>query len=64
MPHVIWDWNGTLFDDLAIVVASVNASLTQLGAPPIDEGGYRDHFTRPVHVFYEHLLGHEVARTS
>ena len=36
MRHVIWDWNGTLFDDLHIVVESVNASLAELGAPPID----------------------------
>jgi len=28
--HIIWDWNGTLFDDLHIVVESVNASLAQL----------------------------------
>ena len=60
MPHVIWDWNGTLFDDLHIVVESVNASLAELGAPPIDADGYRDHYTRPVHLFYEGLLGREV----
>ncbi|MDH3539275.1 MAG: HAD hydrolase-like protein [Acidimicrobiia bacterium] len=57
MRHIIWDWNGTLFDDLHIVVESVNASLAELGAPPIDADGYRDHYTRPVHLFYERLLG-------
>lgn len=56
MRHVIWDWNGTLFDDLHIVVESVNASLAELGAPPIDADGYRDHYTRPVNLFYERLL--------
>ncbi|MGI9609349.1 MAG: HAD family hydrolase [Acidimicrobiia bacterium] len=60
MRHVIWDWNGTLFDDLHIVVESVNASLSELGAPPIDADGYRDHYTRPVHLFYDRLLGREV----
>jgi phosphoglycolate phosphatase-like HAD superfamily hydrolase len=57
MRHVIWDWNGTLFDDLHIVVESVNASLAELGAPPIDADAYRDLYIRPVHLFYERLLG-------
>ena len=34
--HIVWDWNGTLFDDLAIVVDAVNASLAHEGAGPID----------------------------
>jgi len=60
MRHVIWDWNGTLFDDLNIVVAAVNASLWQFGAGPITADDYRDHYTRPVHRFYERLLDREV----
>ncbi len=59
--HVIWDWNGTLLDDLGIVVDAVNASLAEMGAPPIDADGYRDHYTRPVPVFYERLLGRPVS---
>jgi len=58
--HVIWDWNGTLFDDHHLVVASVNASLADLGVPPIDSAGYRRMFVRPLHVFYERLLGSPV----
>jgi phosphoglycolate phosphatase-like HAD superfamily hydrolase len=61
MRHVIWDWNGTLFDDLHITVEAVNASLAQLGAPPIDADGYRDHYTRPVHIFYDRLMGRAVS---
>jgi len=61
MRHVIWDWNGTLFDDLHITVEAVNASLAQLGARPIDADGYRDHYTRPVHIFYDRLLGRDVS---
>jgi len=57
---VVWDWNGTLFDDLHIVVDAVNVSLHELGAPPIDADGYRDHYTRPVRLFYERLLEREV----
>jgi len=60
MRHVIWDWNGTLVDDLPVVVAAVNTSLAELGYPPIDADGYRNHYTRPVRVFYNRLLGREV----
>ncbi len=55
--HVVWDWNGTLFDDLHIVVDAVNASLAAVGASPIDADGYRTHYGRPVRRFYERLLG-------
>ncbi len=54
--HVIWGWNGTLFDDLHIVVDSVNAAMRMIGAPDIDAGDYRDHYTRPVGGFYEAVL--------
>jgi phosphoglycolate phosphatase-like HAD superfamily hydrolase len=55
--HIVWDWNGTLLDDLPVVVEAVNLSMGQLGMPPIDENGYRDHFTRPVRAFYDSLFG-------
>lgn len=60
MPHVVWDWNGTLVDDLGAVVAAVNVSLGRIGAPSIDEATYRRHYTRPVRRFYESLLAREV----
>ena len=60
MRHVVWDWNGTLFDDLEIVVASVNVSLRAIGAPPIDVETYRAVYQRPLHRFYENLLGRPV----
>jgi phosphoglycolate phosphatase-like HAD superfamily hydrolase len=60
MRHVIWDWNGTLVDDLPVVVEAVNESLSGLGEGPIDADGYREHYTRPVRVFYDRLLGRAV----
>ena len=60
MRHVIWDWNGTLVDDLPVVVAAVNVSLAAIGEGPIDADGYRNHYTRPVRVFYDRLLGRPV----
>ncbi|HJQ77200.1 MAG TPA: HAD family hydrolase [Acidimicrobiia bacterium] len=58
--HVVWDWNGTLLDDLSIVVAAVNRSISQLGEGPIDGDIYRDHYTRPVRRFYDALMGRVV----
>ncbi|MDJ0953612.1 MAG: HAD hydrolase-like protein, partial [Acidimicrobiia bacterium] len=60
MRHVIWDWNGTLVDDLPVVVAAVNVSLAAIGEPPIDADAYRDHYTRPVRRFYDRLLARPV----
>lgn len=59
--HIVWDWNGTLLDDLDLVIEAVNASLGGLGFDPIDEHAYRDHFTRPVRAFYDSLLGRPMA---
>jgi phosphoglycolate phosphatase-like HAD superfamily hydrolase len=56
----VWDWNGTLLDDLALIVESVNASLARLGEDRIDAAAYRQHFERPLHSFYERLLGRRV----
>ncbi len=56
MRHVIWDWNGTLVDDLPVVVAAVNVSLAAIGEGRIDADDYRDFYTRPVRLFYDGLL--------
>lgn len=59
--HVVWDWNGTLFDDLHVVIEAANVALAGLDAEPIDEDSYRDHFTRPVRAFYDSLFGRPVS---
>ena len=61
MRHIVWDWNGTLFDDLHIVVDSVNASLACFGEGPIDAVRYQAHYRRPVPLFYESLLGRPIS---
>ena len=59
--HVVWDWNGTLFDDLDVVVESVSRSIVRYGLEPIDAEEYRNHFTRPVRRFYDSLFGRPVS---
>jgi phosphoglycolate phosphatase-like HAD superfamily hydrolase len=61
MIHVVWDWNGTLVEDLPVVVESVNAALDAIGEAPITEDDYRAHFTRPVARFYEQLLERSIS---
>jgi phosphoglycolate phosphatase-like HAD superfamily hydrolase len=58
--HIVWDWNGTLLDDLHVVIEAANVSLGRLGIGPIDEEDYRDHFTRPVRAFYDSLFGRPI----
>jgi phosphoglycolate phosphatase-like HAD superfamily hydrolase len=58
--HVVWDWNGTLLDDLPIVIEAVNRALGALGEGPITADDYRDHYTRPVRHFYDGLFGRVV----
>lgn len=53
--HLIWDWNGTLLDDVDLCLEALNGLLTRRARPPIDAAYYRQHFTFPVVRFYEHL---------
>jgi phosphoglycolate phosphatase-like HAD superfamily hydrolase len=58
--HVVWDWNGTLFDDHVAVVAAINDALALLRLRPIDSDTFRTHFTRPVQRFYEQVAGRPI----
>ena len=60
MHHIVWDWNGTLFDDGPLVVEAVNACLASQGVHPIDAGTYRREFVRPLERFYAKLLDRPV----
>lgn len=58
--HLVWDWNGTLLDDLPIVVEAVNRAIGIFGLGAITPDDYRDHYTRPVRHFYDGLFGRVV----
>ncbi|MFU8839162.1 MAG: HAD family hydrolase [Nitriliruptoraceae bacterium] len=59
-PHIVWDWNGTLFDDQPMVIAGLNVALAAAGLPPTDQETYQRLYTRPVQVFYERLFGRPI----
>jgi phosphoglycolate phosphatase-like HAD superfamily hydrolase len=62
--HVVWDWNGTLLDDLPIVLASVNVGIEPYRSTPVTLDDYRTHYTRPVKRFYDSLLGRDISHTE
>jgi phosphoglycolate phosphatase-like HAD superfamily hydrolase len=62
--HVVWDWNGTLLDDLDQIVAAVNVTLGERGKPPISVSQYGAHYQRPVQRFWESILDRSVSDTE
>ncbi len=51
----LWDWNGTLVDDVAAAVDAFNHLLRARSLPQLDIDGYRRVFDFPVRVCYERL---------
>jgi phosphoglycolate phosphatase-like HAD superfamily hydrolase len=56
-PHLVWDWNSTLFHDMDAIIAATNASFAVLGLPPITLERYRELYCVPVPRFYEKITG-------
>jgi len=55
LTHVVWDWNGTLLDDLDVVIDVMNRLLAAKGLPHIDRARYRREFGFPVRDYYTRL---------
>lgn len=51
--HVLWDWNGTLLDDVDLCSQVVAAIMSERGLHPISTQGYREVFGFPVARYYE-----------
>ena len=56
----MWDWNGTLLDDLTLVVRATNASLAISGGPSVTAEEHRRDFRRPIADYYAFVLGRAV----
>ncbi|HEY7485347.1 MAG TPA: HAD hydrolase-like protein [Streptosporangiaceae bacterium] len=57
MTHIVWDWNGTLFDDAEAVVGATSEIFAPYGLGPFGLEDFRAIYTRPIWVAYEKLLG-------
>ena len=53
--HIIWDWNGTLIDDVSLCVHILNSFLLDHGKDKISINQYRKTFFFPVSEFYQSL---------
>lgn len=61
--HIIWDWNGTLFNDVKLCAEIMNILLTQESLPNISIQKYKKIFTFPVIDYYK-IAGHTFERNS
>ena len=57
--HIVWDWNGTLLDDVAAVYGAACETFAARGLPPVTLDAYRAAYTRPLSLFYARLFGRE-----
>ncbi|MGD1826203.1 Phosphoglycolate phosphatase, HAD superfamily [Chromobacterium violaceum] len=53
--HLVFDWNGTLIDDIDLAVASVNHCCARFDAEPVTRERYRREFGFPIAGFYSRL---------
>ena len=52
---IIFDWNGTLIDDVWLNLNAINGVLEKRGINPITVEYYRENFCFPVSIFYKEL---------
>lgn len=55
--HLVWDWNGTLLDDITAVIGATNAAFAEIGVGPVTLEQYRELYCVPIPRFYERLMG-------
>ncbi len=51
--HIIWDWNGTLLNDVGLCVDIINGVLSRRNLDSLTINFYRDIFTFPVKNYYK-----------
>jgi len=61
--HIIWDWNGTLFNDVELCASVMNMLLAQESLPNISIKKYKEIFTFPVIEYYR-IAGHTFEMNS
>jgi phosphoglycolate phosphatase-like HAD superfamily hydrolase len=65
--HLVWDWNGTLVDDLHLVVSATNAAFAA-AAPgrsiKVTAEEHRRDFRRPISEYYGTVLGRTISEVE
>lgn len=62
-PIIVWDWNGTLLDDVEHSIRTMNSLLSERGLDLLDYKKYRQIFEFPV-INYYRKLGFDFTRES
>lgn len=52
VSDVIWDWNGTLLNDLNLCLTSINSLLGKRALPLLEESFYKEVFSFPIKDYY------------
>lgn len=55
IKYIVWDWNGTLIDDVECAVRTINILLKERQMSLIDQTQYRDLFCFPVADYYRKI---------
>ncbi len=53
--HVVWDWNGTLFDDIDFSIECVNSLLKKYGLNTLTREKYYEVFGFPISDYYKRV---------
>jgi phosphoglycolate phosphatase len=53
--HIIWDWNGTLLDDVDLCIRIINRILEKRCLPKITRASYLEAFGFPVRDYYQRI---------
>jgi phosphoglycolate phosphatase len=61
--HIVWDWNGTLFNDAGLCRDVMNRMLRKRGMPEMTAERYQKVFDFPVREYYRRL-GYDFTRES
>ena len=61
--NIIWDWNGTILNDIPFAVAKTNQLLSKFGLKNLSHDEHRSIFTIPIQRYYE-LLGVDLTKVS
>ncbi|HEX9062871.1 MAG TPA: HAD hydrolase-like protein, partial [Clostridia bacterium] len=61
--HIIWDWNGTILNDVDLSLDLINGLLAQYNLKTISLSEYRNYFTIPVREYYS-KIGFDFSKDS
>lgn len=53
MKSIIWDWNGTLLNDLDFCISTINVLLQKRNLPKLNRNTYKEVFSFPVKDYYQ-----------